>query len=529
MSPAGWHGIVARRWVVVGVVALIGAAFSGAPLVVGVAADPLDGSPSRTRDATGSALLDAVYERLVDFDTDGEPIPALATSWAWVAPDRWEIVLRRDVRFTNGEAFDAETVRRNLDLQRRDFRSPARTWLQTIVTVEVLDDHTVAIVTDGPQPELPHALAWAGRMAPTVYGFDGSEYAERLLRAPVGTGPFRVTAWERGRSMHLEANPDWWGPPPAARTIDVRVLPDGADRVAAFLAGAVDMVTDLGVDERAVLAAAGAPLVPLPGQRLVYLVMDTHRARGGAAPDGSPGIPAGAPNPLVDARVRVALYRAIDRDALVRDALGGAAVPAWQPMLPGSQAHHPGLEAAPHDPSAARSALAAAGYPDGFAVTVTGLVGTIPRALETLAFVVESLRSVGIDARLETPPYAEAARRYGLLEVTLGMVSWGGLTSPLKAWTAMAGSDPDAGTYGSQNVGRYSNRAVNALLAHLRTEPDPDRRRAAFLELAEVFLEEMPVIPLYLPTDAVALGTSWSLSPTNLDALPLRDVRPAGH
>jgi peptide/nickel transport system substrate-binding protein len=503
--------------------ALLAATALAEGLVVGLSIDVLNWNPGRTRSAVDSALLDNVFERLVDFDPNGDPIPALATSWAWLEPERWRFELRPGVRFSNGEPFDARTVRRNLELQRQDPRSGARTWLQAIRGVDVVDDLTVDILTDGPAAELPHALAWAGRMAPLAYGFDGDAFSAALLEAPVGTGPYRLVAWERGRSLRLEANPDWWGPAPAVTSVDVRVIPDPAARVAALRAGTVDLIDrpDLG-DLDALRAAPTLRVAQLPDQRLVYLLMDSFRAVGGPIPDGSPGLPVGAPNPLRDVRVRRALDLALDRVALAAEVHRGTVTPVGQPALPGSLAFDPAVGPRRGDPAAARALLADAGYPDGFALTVTALVGTIDRAEETLRFVVDAWAAVGVAAELEVPPFEEAARRYSRLDVTVGMASWGGLTAPLMAWRGMFGADVAAGTFGSQNVGRYVGDEINALLTRLRNEPAG--RVDRYREVVAAFGADVPTLPLYVTQTLWAMDAQWALEPHGIGVLGFRDV-----
>jgi len=513
----------ARRLAAALVAALLASAALAEDLVVGLSIDVLNWNPGRTRSAVDSALLDNVFERLVDFDPNGDPRPALATSWAWLEPERWRFELRPGVRFSNGEPFDARVVQRNLELQRQDPRSGARTWLQGIRSVEVVDDLTVDVLTDGPVAELPHALAWAGRMAPLAYGFDGDAFSPALLEAPVGTGPYLLVAWERGRSLRLEANPDWWGPAPTVASVDVHVMPDAAGRVAALQAGAVDLIDrpDLG-DLDALRADPALRVVQLPDQRLVYLLMDSFRPLGGPIPDGSPGLPAGAPNPLRDVRVRRALDLAIDRVALAAEVHRGTVTPVGQPALPGSLAFDPAVGPGRADPAAARALLADAGYPDGFDVTVTALVGAIPRAEETFRFVVDAWAEIGVAAELEVPTFEEAARRYSQLDVTVGMASWGGLTAPLMAWRGMFGADVAAGTFGSQNVGRYVGEEINAVLTRLRNEPEG--RVDRYRELVAAFVDGVPILPLYVTQTLWAMDAAWGLEPHGRGVLGFRDV-----
>jgi len=495
-------------------------------LAVAVPTDVLDWHPGRTRSAADSLLLDNVYERLVALDANGAAAPELALSWAALTPELWEFRLRPDVRFDNGEGFDAEVARRNLLTQRDDFRSASRTWLRSIDDVEVVDALTLRIHTDGHVPELPVALAWSGRMAPLAYGFDADGYAPRLLLEPVGTGPYRVVTWERGRSLVLERRDDWWGGVPDAQRVDVRVVPDAGQRAAALLAGDVDMIDDPDPDDLERLATApGVRLETVPGQRLVYLFLDSFRAFGGAAPEGSPGLAEGLANPLRDARVRHALSLSIDRAGLASSVHHDTVRPTALPVLPGSLGSDAGSGAGPHDPDLARALLAEAGFPDGFSVTAVVLTGQAPRTVATIEAIAADWRAVGVHLDIDAPDPVDAARRYSRLEASLGVMSWGGLSARVTAWRGMFGSDPDAGTFGGQNVGRYQDPAINALLATLATRLDAETREATSQALLTAFALETPVVPLFVVDTVRALGERWTIEASGVELVRFRDLR----
>jgi peptide/nickel transport system substrate-binding protein len=507
---------------------LIAAHVGGAnPVRVGIADAPLDWNPGRTRASVGSSLLDSVYERLVDLNSDGDPIPALATGWVWVEPNRWRFTLRPGVRFHNGEAFDAATAKRNLEAQRDDFRSASRTWLIGIERIDVTADLTLEIITTSPDAELPLALAWAGRMAPSEAGFDGAGYREAQLLQPVGTGPYRLVAWGRGRPALLEANPDWWGGQVAVASIEVLPIDDPEARLAGLLAGELGLISDPPAGARAAHAIGALELLALPDQRLIYLLMDSYRELGGPAPAGSPGVNPGEPNPLRDPLVRRALSLALDREALVTEVWHGLAVPSALPILSGSWGAIDAPTPPRPDRAAARALLAEAGYPDGFDLRLVAMVGVIPKAEAVMAWVVEGLRAVGVRATLEVPAYEVAARRYTSLDVSMGIASWGGLSTPRRAWMGMFGSDPATDYFGGQNIGRFIDREINALLGAINLEMETEARQALHAAVMARHLEVTPTLPLYLSVHLLALTPGYTIEARGMDRLPLRDLRPA--
>ena len=495
-------------------------------LRVAVTSDVIDWHPGRTRSAADSVLLDNVYERLVALDASGTPVPELASSWQALGPEVWEFRLRESVRFTNGEAFDATVAQRNLLTQRDDFRAASRTWLRSITDVEVTDALTVRIHTAGHVPELPVALAWSGRMAPLGHGFDADGYAARLLLEPVGTGPYRLAAWERGRSLLLERSDDWWGEAPDAHRVEVRVVPDASERAAALLAGDVDMIDDPDPSDLERLAAApGTRVESVPGQRLVYLFLDSFRAHGGAAPEGSPGVTVGALNPLLDARVRRALSLAIDRTALATRVHHGTVTPTDLPALPVATAGAAPAGTVAHDPHQARALLTEAGFPEGFTLSIVVLEGQAPQAIATLEAIAADWLAVGVVLAIDAPDPLDAARRYSQLDASAGMLSWGGLSARVTAWRGMFGSDPSAGTYGGQNVGRYAGPEINALLTVIASDLDAGRRDDASQALLAAFTRETPVVPLFVVDTVRALDERWTIVATGLELVPFRDLR----
>lgn len=496
------------------------------PLRVASADAPLDWNPGRTRASVGSSLLDSVYERLVDLSIDGDPVPALASAWTWLEPNRWSFTLRPGVRFHNGEPFNAPTAKRNLEAQRDDYRSASRTWLVGIAEIMVTSDLSLEIITRSPDAELPLALAWAGRMAPNNYGFAEAGYSEAQLRMPIGTGPYRLLAWTYGRPALLEANPDWWGGELAVVRFEVLPVDNRELQLQALLAGDVTLIADPPTGALAAAASGALQLLTLPDQRLIYLLMDSFRELGGPAPEGSPGITAGAPNPLRDARVRRALSLAIDRQALVATALNGLGTPAALPVLPGSWAATGAPPPPDHNPAMARALLAAAGYPEGFEVTLLALVGAIPEAQGVMEQVIDAFATIGVHATLEAPPFEEAARRYTQLDVSVGIASWGGLSTPRRAWMGMFGSDPATAYFGGQNVGRFIDADINSLLSAIAGEMDDAQRQRLHTAVLARYLELTPTIPLYRSAHVLALAPGYALQASSMDRLPLRHVQP---
>lgn len=495
-------------------------------LVVGLSSDVNNWNPGRTSTSVDGGLIENVYEKLVDFDLEGNPTPALAVSWRVVEPGRWEFNLRPGVTFTNGEPFNAAVVKTNLEFQRDDLQMGARSWLQDIIEVEIIDDLTVHIHTRGPAPELVNALSWTGRMVPLEHGFENGEYSDRLLTEPVGTGPYKLVRWEKDNIIVLEHNEDWWGPRPDITRVEIRIQPEAVTRTAALLSGEVDFIDNPNPEDLdRIRATEGLTVEVLPGQRVAYLFMDSFRSTGGAPPEGTPGIAAGQPNPLQDPLIRRALYQAIDRD-LIADALhDGLVLPAYIPILPSLYAFDPEFDPPAYDPEAARALLAEAGYADGFEVGITTFSGRLPRDEDTVLFIASQFGEIGVRATVDARTFTVASQMYSAYEVTMGLQSWGALTMPGTSLEGLVGSYPDRDAFGRQNIGRYVNEDVNRVLAELGAATDIEERTALFHEFGRVFLEETPILPLFYTTNVRAMRDRFHYAPQGVELIYYKDVR----
>lgn len=512
-----------RRLVALAVTLVIGqllalALAQGASIVVGLSQDVNNWNPARTQTSVDGGLIENVYEKLVDFDQQGNPTPALAISWEAVEPTVWQFNLRPDVTFHNGEPFTAAVVKHNLEFQRDDIELNARSWLQDIVEVEIIDDLTVHIHTHGPAPELVNQLSWTGRMIPLEYGYENGTYSERLINEPVGTGPYRLIEWVKDNRIVLEYNQDWWGPQPDVTRVEVRILPEAVTRTAALLSGEVDFIDNPNPEDvPRIRAAPGLAVAVLTGQRVAHLWLDSSLESGG------PSFAPGEPNALRDPRVRRAISMAIDRELIAEELHEGLVVPAHQLMLPTTYAYAD-IEPTEYDPEAARELLAEAGYPNGFRLELGALSGRLPRDEETMLVIASMLADIGIQANVTplSPTIAAASYREG--QFSGGFQSWGALTMPGSSMYGMIGGDPEADVWGSQNYAKHYDEEIYALLDELAEATEVADRTALFQQLGEQVAEKVPTVPLYYVANIRAMKDNLRYETQGVELIFYKDV-----
>ena len=181
-------------------------------------------------------------------------------------------------------------------------------------------------------------------------------------------------------------------------------------------------------------------------------------------------------NPLADLRVRQAIDMAIDRKAIAERLMAGQAVPATQIMLPGQYGYDPSLSPTKFDPAAAKAKLAAAGYPSGFHMAVHCQL-RFYNADGFCQAVAQMLTRVGIHAEPVTMPHSMYVTHSIQHEYSFGtafsLVDMGDPSTPLIGNSATYGG---ANGWGSSNRGRYSNPALDSLLARAQAQIDPTVR-----------------------------------------------------
>jgi peptide/nickel transport system substrate-binding protein len=329
-----------------------------------------------------------------------QPQPWLATAVRQVDPSTWEADLREGVRWQDGEPFDAADVAFSFDFFKK---APTGTYthhvsdVPTIDSVEVLSPTQVRFHCGYPCPELGTVtLADLPVVAEHIWAPVPPDRAKEVTSLPVGTGPYRLVAYDPTSGYRFEANPDYWAGAPTVRELVMPVITDASATFSALRAGQIDATTTplppelidqfRGSDDVGVLRTA--PL-RFPELRLNY-----DRA------------------PFDQPQFRAALSRAVDRQQLLDLVALGQGRPAVQGYPhPDAPFANPELST-PYDPVAAGAMLDAMGMTDrdgdgvregdagplAFTVSANGGKPADVRAAELVA---EDLREVGVGATVQ--------------------------------------------------------------------------------------------------------------------------------
>ncbi len=437
-------------------------------LVVGTLAEPVSLDPQRATALVSAAVIANVCETLVRFRPGGShPEAALATTWATLDGREWTFTLREGVRFHDGSPLDADAVVANLESLRQvgSFHGEASRVGPHVVSIR-LDKPNAALLATLSQPfyslQSPASLALAARAR------------------PIGTGPFRFVA-QRPGLVELAANRDYWGGAPRIGQLRFRTFPREDALVTALLAGEADVTAAVGHERLGRLRESpDLTLGSQTGLNVAFLSLNNERA------------------PFSDRRVRQALARAVDRDALVGRILGRHAVPARNPLPPSLFAYGTLTKELMLDRTAARRLLADAGLPKGFDTTLLMVSSPrpyLPDPVRISAQIKDDLAEVGIRARiLEAPAWADYVARGSHGDYDMMVLGWqADTTDPNDFLSALVASD----SIGSTNRSRYRSPAMDALLKRGRRTADAHERLGIYREAQELFQRDMPWVPLY--------------------------------
>lgn len=463
-------------------------------------ADVLTLDPHSSNNTFTNTFMGNVYEALVRHNDRIEIEPALAENWERTTPTIWRFNLRRNVVFHNGESFDADDV----VFTWARVNSPgsmARGLLGAIKEVRKVDSHVIEIETHRPFPILPASITqffimdegWSRANNATEAANLAGQQESGATRVANGTGPFRITERRPDERTVLEPHAGWWDRPVHNLTrVTFQPIRSAATRTASLLSGAIDANVEVPLqDIPRLLQDSRVQVIEGPELRTIYLGFDHER-------DELLYSDVRGRNPLKDRRVREAIYRAIDVNALVRTVMREKAWPAGMmvsPFLTGAPQDLNGR--LPFDPDGARRLLAEAGYPQGFTVGIVCPNDRYVNDERTCQAIAAMLARVGIRLQLQSEPTAVWSRRTANRDFSIYLLGHAGLPladsySTLNEVLRTAGR-----TTGGLNYGRWSNAAFDALVERAAEAADEAARRGFIRDALAIERAEIAHVPLF--------------------------------
>lgn len=456
-----------------------------------------------------------VMEGLTARDKSLKIVPALAERWEVLEPTRWRFHLRRGVKFHGGQEFTADDVLFSLDRMRSEGsqikgRAPA-----DMKAVKV-DDHIVDFVLSKPNPILNaewdtwymFSKRWAQAVGATQAQSPKATALEAWALTANGTGPFMVVDHVPGVKTQFKKNPNWWRKP--EHNLDEVIfttIKSDSTRVAALLSGDVDLIEPVPVqDMQRIAANPSTKVMTGPELRTIFLNLDSFR-------DELKYSSIKERNPFKDARVRKAIYQAIDIEAIKSKVMRGQSSPSALLISPLLFSRGDEIKRHPYDLPAARRLMADAGYGQGFEIRLDCPNDRYVNDDEICSAIAAMLARIDIKVVVNAQPKArffDFAGSSGKYDSSFNMLGWTpGSFDSHNVLTNVVGCRDADGRGGLFNYGGYCNRQVEVLAAAIAVEIDRQKRDEMILQAFKIVHEDAGIIPLH--QQALAWGVSRSV------------------
>ena len=290
-----------------------------------------------------------ICEHLLERDPDGKLIPSLATSWQMINENTWQFKLRKGVRFHNGEEFNAKAVKFSIErIIDPNVNSPQRDRYRSISRSEIIDDHTINVITDSIDLLLPAKLSSTlGNIVPMKYLIEVGD--AEFSRHPIGTGPFKFLSRGREREIILIPNENYWGEIPKIDRLVFYFIPDSGKQIEMLIHGDLHIVSN--IPPRLSLRIKQNPNTKLVRRATLQFA----NSRMNAIKEG----------PLSDRRVRQSVNYAVDTDRLIKYVFNGNGRALATITMPEEFGFNPSLKPYPYDLQLAKHLLKEAGYAGG--------------------------------------------------------------------------------------------------------------------------------------------------------------------
>jgi peptide/nickel transport system substrate-binding protein len=465
----------------------------GDTLLMGSIGEPSNLLPVLASDSASGDINGLVYSGLLRYDKNLQLEGELARSWD-ISPDNLTITfhLRNDVRWHDGQPLTADDVLFTYRLL-VDPAVPtayADRYLQ-VVKAEAPDPFTFR-VTYG-QPLASALISWMFPVHPKHLLEGRDVTTSPLVRAPVGTGPYRFVEWKSGEKVVLEANADYFEGLPFIHRVVYRIIPDPSTMFLELRSGGLDLMN----------------LTPLQYARQTDTLAFKRRFEKYRYLDFSyTYLGFNLRRPLFqDVRVRRALAHALNKQELVDGVLLGLGTAATGPYKPGTWPYNPHVRHYEYDPAKARQLLAEAGWHDSdgdgildrdgrpFAFTIVTSQGSDART-KSGEIIQRRLKEVGVSVKLRVIEWASFIKEF---------INPGDFDATILGWTIPPDPDSFAVWHSSKTgVGElnfigFKNAEVDRLLEEGRHTLDQQQRKRIYDRFQEILAEQQPYIFLYVP------------------------------
>lgn len=414
-----------------------------------------------------------IFNGLTSHDGDNQVAPGLAKNWEYDEETfTYTFHLEEGVKWHDGEPFTAEDVKFTIEaIMDPDNGSENAPNYEDVEEITVVDDHTITFKLTAPN------IAFLDYMTMSIlpkHLLEGEDMqTSDFFRNPVGTGPYKMTAWDEGQAITLSKNEEYFKGEPNIDTIIFKLVPDDNAKALQLKSGELDLA--LLTPKDAVAFADNSDYTCYDMKTADYrgILFNFQNEYWQKNKDLIPAICYG-----------------LDREAIIDAVLLGQGIVAYGPLQRNIY-NNENVEHYDYNPEKAKTLLEEAGckmgedgfyYRDGeklgFVISVTA--GDQVR-IDMANIAAQQLKEIGIDVTVEIPAETD----------------WGGQMAFLIGWGSPFDADDHTykvfGTDKGANYSGYSNELVDQYLTEARESSDPEVRREAYAK----FQEELAKDPAY--------------------------------
>lgn len=445
-------------------------------LQAAISAEPNFINPADALELYEYSVVRSVYDGLTQWNPAYDTVePALALSWSSNADaTQWEFKLRPDVKFQDGTPFDSTAVKKTIQ------EYVPKAWGVLFANLKTIDDSdptTLKLTFGTSNPDLARNWTFVKVISPQLLA------SKQAAKKAVGTGAFQWGSWAHGQKITLNANPNYWGKPePHLNSLVLPIVQDETARVSGLQSNSLNLIMQ--VDPHDIPALKGNSAVGLSSGSTWLELHLTFRCD----------------QPLVnDPRVRQAVAYGIDRAAIVKNVLLGQGVVAPSPIPTGCYGHITPTTAYSYDPGKARQLLKQAGHPNGITLNLAGAssLATVPLMGQAM---VAQLAEAGIkvnfnisEAGVVVNDLLSPHPKHQLFILTYGWVNGG----PFHFDTLNVINHP-----------QYKGAKLQGLINTCNTTADGPKRLQALSDAQNLFMTELPHLPLYYSVDTDSYSAS---------------------
>lgn len=472
-------------------------------LILAVLSDASSLDPAGSNDVPSSVVQENIYETLVNRDDENNIVESLAVEWKDVDESTYEFKLREGVKFHDGEDFNAEAVKANLDrILDEKVASPRYFLYEMIESVEVIDEYTVQIKTEYPFAPLYAHLSHSGGAMISPKSIeedyaameDGQQAGTIISENPVGTGFFKFESWNPGTEIKLVKNEEYWGDKPHIDSVTFKVIPESTTRNADLERGfvhVVDPVQPIEVEE--INAGDYAQVLQKASASLSYIGFNAEK------------------EPFNDPKVRQAISMMVNKEEMIDGVYEGFGIPAKGPLAPSIFGYNDDAKPLEYNVEEAKKLMEEAGYADGFDTTIW--TNDNPQRIDMAIILQNSLKELNINAEVEQMEFGAYLEKTAEGEHDMFILGWSNATGDADYGMYALFHSSQKGNPGNRTF--YENPEVDKLLDEGRREADPEKRIEIYNQIQEHLIEDAPMV--YIHHQEYLLGVSNQITGFEID------------